>query len=138
MWPVAFDPSVAYTDNRKRSHTNLMSRSSRNIMRVFLIALYLATSSGMAISKIEMPPLTTASDSLRSATEDDGCEAKPASMARRHLPMVKEVNLSPFLSVKLPQRHEHEHWGPVPSSEPQFTVTASYFSSLSDKAPPRF
>jgi hypothetical protein len=107
-----------------------------NISRVVLTTAYLAASLGTAFYQVTIPSVASKPERVQTTTGSPKSQAKPTLTQRRHMPLVKEVVPSPLVPLKTHQLHDLKEHNPVRVDDTTFLISAFYFSSLSDRAPP--
>jgi len=113
-----------------------MIRFLRNISLALLASLYLVASFGTMIYQVAMPCVSSGLEKVEAATRSTKEHPKQVWTQRRHMPMVKEVSTSPLIPVKVNLHHDIKQYTSVRFDDPLFLISAFYFSSLSDRAPP--
>jgi hypothetical protein len=89
------------------------------------------------IHQVTMPSVSSGPEKVEAATRPSKEQRQEVWTQWRHMPMVKEVSTSPLVPVKTHIHLDLEQYESVTFGDPLFLVSAFYFSSFSDRAPPR-
>jgi len=83
-----------------------------------------------------MPSVSSGPEKVETATRPSKEQPREVWTQWRHMPMVKDVSTSPLVPVKTHIHIDLEQYESVTFGDPLLLVSAFYFSSFSDRAPP--